>query len=209
MLESAEREGSTGFKIAANLPIAMQRFGLVEPLVAPLPAAPALPSGISLVRDNLGLHVEAELAVHLSGEISSRATLDAIDERIDAVAPALEVVDYSLTIGGLGVLFDHCFFHRRYVLGSPAAAVAEPKAPGLPRVTCNGEVVREAQLGLVPARIAEAVAVAARRLALVGRTLPAGSWLLCGSYIEPLKLEPNATVEADFGQLGKVSLQVA
>ncbi len=85
-----------GLKIALNVPAAWEKFGLNEPIYGELLSSVLLPSGVVLsMSDYVHMKFEFEVAVRISRELTADALTSVADTAnwIDAVAPAVEVVD--------------------------------------------------------------------------------------------------------------------
>ncbi len=92
------RQGArlAGLKIALNAPAAWQKAGLTEPVFGQLLDSALLPSGVALsMSDYTHMKFEFEVAVRIGRELSGAGldSVDAVAGWIDAVAPAVEVLD--------------------------------------------------------------------------------------------------------------------
>jgi 2-oxo-hept-3-ene-1,7-dioate hydratase len=198
-----------GWKIGLNVPALQARFGLDAPLVGWLEGRRVLASGAEYpVREGQRIHVESELALRFRQPVPPDASPEAARRAIGEIAPALELVDYALPRADLEAIVSHSMFHEATVLG-PGAAPETPLPAGRPLLLVGGQVRATPQEGWVPRDLAQAAALAARRLAEIGEALQAGDVLLSGSYTTPFPLAPGDTATADFGALGVVSVTLA
>jgi 2-oxo-hept-3-ene-1,7-dioate hydratase len=186
-----------GWKIGFNDTRVIGRLGLDGPLVGWLDGGRALRSGDTYaVRTGTRIALEAEVAVRVGG-----------GGAVAAVAPAFELVNYSLPANSLEGMLEHDLFHEAVVFGREALPVpiAEDSWPVVRR---NGtEVARRdpAMLVLQPTRALRDVAA---RLARYGEQLEKDDWLILGTLIPPFPVHAGDEIEGDFGPLGRVSLTI-
>ena len=137
-----------GYKAACTSQIAQAALEIDRPLFGQLMSHSSRPSGSALAASDF-VHrvIEAEFAFRMGADAIPRAgghTIDSIAACIDAVIPAIEVVDYhyvAWTIGALQVAADNAI-HGAWVYGEPVTDWAELDlaAAGV-TVRRNGEVV--------------------------------------------------------------------
>jgi 2-oxo-hept-3-ene-1,7-dioate hydratase len=187
-----------GWKVGFNDPRMLERLGLPAPVVGWLDGTRALASGDTyVIRPGSRIAIEAEVAVRAGG-----------GGAVAAVAPAFELVNFSLPASSLEGMLEHDLFHDAVVLGREALPV--PIADDTwPIVRRNGEEVARrdaAVLVLQPARALRDVAAA---LARYGEHVETGDWLILGSLTPPVAVYAGDRVEADFGPLGRVAVTIA
>ena len=132
-----------GYKCACTSPIAQQALRIDRPLFGRLLSHTSSMSGATLDASRF-VHrvVEAEFAFRLGADvdpIDGGHTHESIAEHIDAVIPAIEIVDYryeSWTLGALQVAADNAI-HGWWVHGDPVidwqhmtATGGSPSRPG-------------------------------------------------------------------------------
>lgn len=197
-----------GWKIAINDPAVQRSLGLDRPVVGSLNGDRVVPTGSPyLIRENSRIAVEAEVAIHIGRDVSAGAAPAEARAAIDRLAAAFEVVDYNRPADGLRCLLEHSTFHEAVVFGD---APASPKVTTLsgvfPTVFLDGDEVRRPEPALVPADLGEIVALVAETIGAYGERLGAGDVILSGSFVKPLTVDGDATVEGDFGPLGRLRL---
>src|SRR3954454_17186497 len=114
-----------GYKAACTSEIAQAALEVDAPLFGTLMSHSSRPSGSTLAASSF-VHrvIEAEFAVRLGADappVRGGHTIESISEVIDAVLPAIEVVDYryvAWTIGALQVAADNAI-HGAWVYGEP------------------------------------------------------------------------------------------
>jgi 2-oxo-hept-3-ene-1,7-dioate hydratase len=186
-----------GWKIGFNDTRVLGRLGLDGPLIGWLDGGRALRSGDTYaLRPGTRVALEAEVAVRVGG-----------GGAVAAVAPAFELVNYSLPANALDGMIEHDLFHEAVVFGRetlPVPIVEE----SWPVVRKNGvEVARRdpAMLVLQPPRALRDVATT---LARYGEQLETNDWLILGTLIPPVPVHAGDAIEADFGPLGRVTVGI-
>lgn len=190
-----------GWKVAINVPSVQRRLGLSRALAAPLFQLDVQPNGVALTLPaESKLHVEAELALRLKGDIREPKSSDTLRTLVDSYAPCLELVDYQKPRGDLAAMFAHSFFHAGVVLGDwQSADVFDALRPDYPNATHVSGRRYARQPEVVPIDVIEALSVLVDRVLGAGATLRSGELVICGSYIEPVPLEPGESVRVDYG----------
>jgi 2-keto-4-pentenoate hydratase len=201
-----------GWKVGINVPEVLAQLGLCHSAVGWLNGQRRYRSG-DLVPSLPGskLHVEPELCLKLSHDVRSAMAPGEAFRCIDAVAPALELVDYALPRGGLDEIVAHSMFHHGFVLGgwrSPDAAA--DLGSRWPTLEVAGVAAPPPRSDLVPRSLEEIVLFVASFLEAFGRSPLAGDLILSGSYLPTaIEIRPGGGVHADYGPLGDVGCRVA
>jgi len=188
-----------GWKIGLNVAGAQKHFGLTAPVVGWLDGRRILPSG-SIV-DFL-----PEKAMRVEPEVCLRVGADG---RVDAIAPALELVDYSTPPKDLFALLSSSVLHLAAVVGT---FVAPERGILLgrrwPTLDVSGQPPAAIAEGLVAADPQDAVDFVAATLAPFGEGLRPGDLILAGSFAATVPpLERGASAASDCGPLGRVSVR--
>ena len=145
-------------------------------------------------------------------------SVDEIRRAIDAVAPAIELVDYQNPARGLEQIVASGAFHAATVLGAARAPddegtlelarsifAAPPDSP-LPRLVGDSSLTVKRIAELSPSDLLEAARHVAALLGRYGESFRTGDWLICGSLVRPASVSSRA--EADFGALGSVRVVI-
>jgi 2-oxo-hept-3-ene-1,7-dioate hydratase len=185
-----------GWKIGYNDARLLERYGLERPMVGWLAGDRALKSGDRYaLRRGTRVAVEAEVAVRVGSGSAAE------------VAPALELVNFSLPVTSFAEALEHDIFHDAVVLGRPALPV--PIADGTwPHVTRNGVEVARRDPSLMIVQPARAIRIVADTLARYQEHLESDDWIICGSLVAPITVHVGDVFEADFGPLGRVSVEI-
>lgn len=188
-----------GWKIGLNVKGVQAHFGVAAPCVGWLDGRRILASGT--VFDFL-----PEVAMRVEPEVCLRVGANG---RLDAVAPALEIVDFTTPPKDLFALLSSSILHVATVVGefAPPSRAAE-LGTRWPRLEVTGEPVPPLGEGLVPADLQASVDFVADVLPRFGERLVAGDLILAGSYAAAVPpLARGARARADFGPLGGVEVE--
>ena len=187
-----------GWKIGINDPKMLARLELDAPVVGWLAGDRALRSGeVYTLRPGTRVALEAEVAIRLGG-----------GGAIAAIAPALELVNYSLPATSFEGILAHDIFHHAVVIGRDTLPVPIVD-DSWPHVTRNGTEVCRRDPALLVLQPAAMVRHVAATLARYGECLETGDWLILGTLVQPMPVHPGDRIEADFGPLGRVSVAFA
>jgi 2-keto-4-pentenoate hydratase len=175
-----------GWKMGLGLRAAMERLGTTGALVAELRDGTLLESGAELsVAGWANPVLEPEVAVWLGADVEPGGDRDAAQAAIEAIAPAIEMVDLASQPSDPGEVLEGGFAHRAVLLG--------PRREGFDlsgiatTVTANGEpfASEDDPQGAVGGDILGLVRHAADYVGAFGERLAAGQFLITGSTIAP------------------------
>jgi 2-keto-4-pentenoate hydratase len=215
LIERQSAQPLFGWKIAATSEAGQQHINVSGPMAGRILAESVIADGGTAALGGNAMRVaEPEFAFRVRIDLPPRQQPFGVREVLDAVEtlhPAIEVPDsrYAdfVTAGAPQIIADNACAHQ-FVLGPPADCdwraidlVAER-----PVITRRGErFVGHGKNVLGAPR--EALAWLANELRQLGTTLRAGEVVTTGTCHTPLPVEPGDWVEADFGRLGRVSVQ--
>lgn len=204
-------EHVSGLKLGLTSKAKAEQMGVEDVIVGTVTDAMAVPEG-NVLDLSTGVHprVEPEVAFRVAREVDlSDPQVDLLGA-VDAVAPALEVIDsrykdFRFTLED--VVADNTSASR-YVLGpwSPSAG-DQPLAGRTVSLTVDREVVATGTTSDILDDPWEALPTTARLARTHGHHLPAGSVLLAGAATAAVTLQPGTSVVADIEGLGTVMLQ--
>lgn len=203
-------ERSTGRKLGFTSEAKMAQMGVSELIVGFLTDAMEIPDGGSLsLTDLVHPRVEPEIAFRLHSSIGPDSTDADFLASVEAVAPALEVIDsryrdfrFSLP----DVIADNTSACR-YVIGKWQPFTAELASRGV-ALNIDGAPAAEGSTSDI---LGDPLLTLPRLLAMsakYGFTIPAGSVILAGAATAAVALMPGTRVSADVEGLGTVSLVV-
>jgi 2-keto-4-pentenoate hydratase len=203
--ESLDRKRSAGdelvgWKVGLNAPAVQEQLGISRPVLGHLTTASMIEPGASHpVAGGVRVGVEAEVAVHLGA-----------GGTIAGLGPAIEVVDLDPAITELEEILAGNVFHRGVVLGPASEGMeASDLATITASVTKNGVLAERARFADAGEEPAEAVALIAERLALVGAELREGQVIIAGTLTPIVFVEAGDVIEVDLGPLGALALGLA
>jgi 2-keto-4-pentenoate hydratase len=208
--------GPIGYKVACTSVVAQQALQIDGPLFGRLLSHTSHASGAVLEADRF-VHrvIEAEFAFRIGSDVPARSddwSIDSIAAYIDAVIPAIEIVDYryeSWTVGALQVAADNAI-HGAWVCGEPISGVdlGGLDAVGV-EVSRNGEVVTTGSGRAVLGHPLAVMAWLAGELPRFGLSLNAGDVVTTGVTTGVFEAEAGDTIEARFAGLGDVRVGFA
>jgi 2-keto-4-pentenoate hydratase len=187
-----------GWKIGLNVRAVQAHFGVHGPCLGWLDGRRILASGA--IVDFL-----PEVAMRIEPEVCLRVGEGG---RLEAIAPALELVDFTTPPKDLFALLSSSILHVAAVVGEfVAPGVAEGLGTRWPRLDVTGQPPPALGEGLVPTDLQSAVDFVRDALPHFGETLRAGDLILAGSYAAAVPpLERGARARAEFGPLGVVEV---
>jgi len=203
-----------GYKAACTSAIAQAALQIDAPLFGTLMSHSSRPSGSTLATSNF-VHrvIEAEFAFRMGTDampLPGGHTIESISECIDAVIPAIEVVDYhyvAWTIGALQVAADNAI-HGAWIYGEPSDEwrTGDLAEAGV-SVRVNGDVVTTGSGAAVLGHPLTVVAWLADELPRFGLQLRAGDVVTTGVTTGVFEAVAGDHVEATFDGVGSVSVR--
>jgi len=207
-------------KVGATSERAQQALGLSAPIAAGLPQAAIWPSG-SVIDAAVFHHpprLESEFALRLGVDVTPAEVdalgddLSAVRTLVDAVAPALELVDTrfsdQLAAGGPSLIADNSVA-AAIVLGDAVDVDTAGDLVSVAVSLCQGETELATGSG---AEVFGNPFLSLRWVlgheASRGRTVPAGTWVITGTCTGLLPYPMGEEVIARFDGMGEVSVTV-
>ncbi len=212
MLDDGERP--LGYKVACTSEIAQAALAIDGPLFGRLLPQTTSPSGATLTTDRF-VHrvVEAEFGFRVARDVDpveGGHSIDTIADHIDAVIPAIEIVDHrfvSWAVGALSVAADNAI-HGWWVHGEPVvdwrhldltATRVEVQVDGALTTTGTGAAVLGHPLTVM--------AWLADELPRFGRKLRAGDVVTTGVTTDVFEAASGQHIVAHFDGIGQVELR--
>ena len=206
-------ERPIGYKVACTSETAQQALEVAAPMYARLLPGTSSASGCHLDADRF-VHrvIEAEFAFRLGSDvepISGGHTRATVAGYIDAVIPAIEVVDYryhSWAIGAPQVAADNAI-HGWWVAGQPVTDwrhldLADVRV----EVGCDGEAITTGSGAAVLGDPLEVMTWLANELPDHGLSLRAGDLVTTGVTTDVFEAEAGQHITASFEGIGLVEL---
>lgn len=205
-----------GWKIAANNPALLERFGLREPISAPVFSGQIRRSPARLDRgDYLQFAFEPEIAAIIGRDIAvtdGPPDRETVADAIDRFVPAFELLDMrgidmpsvhiadavAQNISNVGLIF-----------GGPGIAPRDLDISTLrTRVTVDGRAELDTT-GAAPEHPLDAVAWLAGHLGRRSETLRPGDVVLCGTHCPIWYLDGAVRVEVEMSGLGTAAFDIS
>ncbi|MGF1600205.1 MAG: 2-keto-4-pentenoate hydratase [Acidimicrobiales bacterium] len=208
-----ERARAIGYKCACTGAIAQQALGIDRPVFGRLLSPTTSPSGVELPADRFTHRViEAEFGIRVGRDVPGRQdghTPESIADFVEAVIPAIEIVDHRFTdwsVGALRVAADNAI-HGWWVEGQPVIEWHDLDL-GAAEVTVrsNGEVITSGTGANVLGHPLNVLAWLADELPRFGRQLRAGDLVTTGVVTDVFEAGRGDTIIADFAGLGSVEV---
>ena len=189
-------ETAVGWKVGFGAPAAMQTFGITAPLVGYLMRSGRLESGSAASLSGWVKPVaEPEIAVHIGRDLEGGGDLADAAAAIAAVAPAIELADLDQPPKDVEAILAGNIYHRHVLLGPRDDMRAGANISGLTGCVFRRgvEVARTADLEVNTGKLIDIVRHVADLLAGCGERLRGGSFIICGSVVPPVFVEPDET----------------
>jgi 2-keto-4-pentenoate hydratase len=204
-----------GWKIAATSEAGQKHINVDGPMAGRILPETVLPDGGTASMAGNEMRVgEPEFAFRMHADLPPRSTPYSVQQVLDAVGtlhPAIEIPDSRfadfVSAGPAQIIADNACAHL-FVLG--AATSADWRALDLveqkPVIKlCGQQYVGHGKNVLGDPRVA--LAWLANELSQLGVTLKAGEVVTTGTCHPPLPIQSGDVFEADFGEIGKVSVK--
>ena len=202
-----------GFKVACTNDIAQAALQIDRPLFGRLMSPTTSPSGSTLAADHFTHRViEAEFAFRIGVDVEPVAgghTPATIAEHIDALVPAIEIVDYrfeSWAVGALRIAADNAI-HGWWVSGEPVADWrGHDLAAASVSASRNGELITTGTGAAVLGHPLNVMAWLADELPQFGIQLRRGDVVTTGVATDVFEAAAGDSCVADFEPFGSVTV---
>jgi len=168
--------------------------------------------------DFLDPRIEAEFGFVMKKPLSGEnVTVDEVMDATDYVVPALELISARSTrtdpeTGYTRNVFDTIADNAANAGYIPAAEHVSPNDVDLrwsgALLYLNGEVEESGLGGAVMEHPANGICWVCKRFARHGVGLEPGQFVLSGSFTRPVAIKPGDALVADYGPLGKITVNV-
>jgi 2-keto-4-pentenoate hydratase len=199
----AAGERQIGWKVGLTAPAIQQQFGFHEPVFGCV--LESKPSGHMFAPgDLIAPGFENELCMRLRVDLAGTVSLDQARVAIDAVFPALEIIETRgpFTEQIALALADNAQ-QKTVILGTPAPLPDDLTAIEA-RVSINGRIVATGTGDAVLGNPLNSIVWLAGKLGAYGRGLKAGEIVMTGSFTRQFPITPRDRIETVFSRLGAV-----
>jgi 2-keto-4-pentenoate hydratase len=183
-----------GWKVGFGAPALLERLKISGPLTGFLTASARVTSGGSVAIAGWTKPVlEPEIAVHIGRDVPAGADRAAAQAAIAGISPALELVDFNEPAEDPERILGHNIYQRHVVLPARVPARAGAGADGLVCriIRRGGESARTTDPQANTGEWVDLVRHVAELLAAFGGGLKAGEFIITGSVVPPLAIEPD------------------
>lgn len=202
-----------GWKVGFGAPAMLELLKIDGPLIGFLTEkAHVAPGGSVSFAGWTKPVIEPEIAVFIGRDVPAGASREDAQAAIAGVAPAIEVVDFNEPPTDPARILGHNIYQRHVVLGAGGPARPGGSAEGLTcRIIRRG--VETARTTDPQTNTGEWIAIVqhvANLLAAFGERLRAGEFIITGSVVPPITVEPDeesTTFAVD--PVGSVSVRFA
>ncbi len=210
-LDSGARQ--IGWKVGFGAAASMELMQTTGPLVGFLSDVTMLTDGAQVdVSDWQRPVVEFELAVRMGRDVDAAASDEEAAAAVDALAPAIELANVSITPGPETVtdVVASNIFHTGLVLGTWNESRAGLDITGLSGgIVVDGvETGRVSDLQSITGLYPTVVATVARTLAVVGERLRAGDVIITGSIMAPIPAGDGSVFTFRLDPLDSISVSI-
>ena len=203
MTAHAAGERQIGWKVGLTSKAIQQQFNVHEPVFGCI--LESRPTGhVFAPADLISPGFENELCLRLGRDLSGTITRDDARAAIDAVFPALEIIETrgNLTEQLALALADNAQ-QKTVILGSPVPLPAHPDLVEC-RVVINGEAAATGTGDAVRGNPLNSLVWLSAKLAEFGRSLKAGDIIMSGSFTRQFPIRPGDTIRCEFSGVGAV-----
>ena len=198
-----------GYKAGLGTAAAMEKLSLSAPVVGFLTDETAAGDAPVSISGWSNPTFEPELAVRLGAGLPAGSSAADALEAIDAIAPAIELVDLGAPDDIAAVLAGD-IFHRAFAVGPFTAADAAAVGGARLEVIVDGQTrAREVDPSAVLGPIGEIVARLADQLVLADGAMAAGEIVITGSAIAAIALDGPARLQVVLAGGPSVTASVA
>jgi 2-keto-4-pentenoate hydratase len=203
---------AVGWKVGFGTSAAQERLGIDAPLVGFLTQRILLASGATVSIDGwVKPAVECEIAVYMGTDLYEDINPATTHAAIAALGPAFELADVRFPPDEVEMVLADNIYNRYVILGGADPSRAGCKLEGLElQVYRNGmEAARTTNLESLTGDVIDIVSHVAKVLATLGQKLRAGEFIIAGTIIPHLWVEPQEHISYTLAPLNTISVRFA
>jgi 2-keto-4-pentenoate hydratase len=198
-----------GWKAGFASAAVRERLGTTGPLFGYLTDRGLLAAGSAIVIAGWTRPVlEAEVAVHLAGDVPAGASPDEVRAVVAGLGAALEVADLDPSVLDVEAILAGDIFHRHVVLGPPdASRTGYPTAGVTAVITADGaEVAHSSDPVALTGEWVEVLQQLASTLEDCGERLRSGDVVITGSLVAPVAVKAGPRYRAEIEPFGALEV---
>lgn len=206
----ARGERLVGLKLGLTSEAKMKQVGVREVILGRLTDAMRHEPGSSIdLRRLIHPRVEPEIAFLLRRPLPPQATLAEVQDCVEAVAPALEIIDsrYQGFRFDLGDVIADNASSAGFILGIWQPPETDTAADIAISLSVSGKLCEVGSSAAILGHPLRALAEAGRIAAARGIASAAGDVVLAGAATAAVPLTPGALIAADFEGLGRIEIR--
>ena len=200
-----------GWKVGFNRETDQAKFGLPSAMIGYLSSGRQIQNGgVCRTTPEAKLLAEPEIALRMGADITSDTTPSQALAAVNAVAPAIEIVDTNRTHSKeISEILATNMFHEAVIIGEPLALCAVPNGQEIrASLLINGQQQRSLEPDRVPDEFGSLITVVAKILADQGECLRAGDWIITGAATTPNEIKAGDEILLRMEPLGEVGFRV-
>jgi 2-keto-4-pentenoate hydratase len=190
-------DNSIGWKVGFGTSASQERLGIHAPLVGFLTEKALLPSGANVSIEGWGKPaVECEIAIYMGTDLYEGINRETTRAAIASIGPAFELADVRFPPDDVEMVLADNIYNRYVILGGADPSRAGCKLDGLQaQIYRNGtEVGRTTDLQALTGDVVDIVSHVAKLLSSFGGRLRAGEFIIAGTIVPHLWVEPGENV---------------
>ena len=200
-----------GWKVGFNRQVDQARYGLPSAMIGYLSGARQIQNGgVYHASPAANLLAEPEIALRLGADITRDTTPDQALAAVNAIAPAIEIVDTHRTHSKeISEILASNLFHEAVIIGEPLTLCTIPNRQDIRvSLSINGQNQRGLEADRVPDEFGSLIAVVAKILATQGECLRAGDWIITGAASTPIEIKAGDEITLRMEPLGETGFRV-
>lgn len=200
-----------GWKVGFNRQVDQAKFGLPSAMIGYLSSARQIQNGgICHTTAEAKLLAEPEIALRMGADITTDTTASQALAAVNAVAPAIEIVDTTRTNSNeISEILATNMFHEAVIIGEPLALCSVPNGQQIrAALFINGEQQRSLEPDRVPDEFGSLIITVANILADQDECLRAGDWIITGAATTPIEIKAGDKLLLRMEPLGEVEVSI-
>ncbi|MDH5517781.1 MAG: fumarylacetoacetate hydrolase family protein [Gammaproteobacteria bacterium] len=200
-----------GWKVGFNRQVDQAKFELPSAMIGYLTTGRQIPNGgICHTSPQTNLLAEPEIALRIGADITRDTTPKQAQAAVNAVAPAIEIVDTSRTDSKqISEILATNLYHHAVIIGEPLTLCSVPSAQDIrAALYIDDEQQRSLEPDRVPDEFGTLITTVAGILADQGECLRTGDWIITGAASTAVEIKAGNKILLQMRPFGKVNFSV-